>query len=126
MPDFWGDNPQDLSNFPPKTPAQIKKIQDFFITGPGNLERSQLLIMPMFEAIRSKHPEIKSWAIMGFCWGGKITALFSQSGTPFKASAQCHPSLLDIADANKITIPMVMLPSMDEEAKVGFHSICLS
>src|ERR1700709_974413 len=70
MPDFWGDHPQDLSIFPPKTPTEFKKINDFFVTGPANLDKTRPLIMPLFEAMKAKHPEIKVWAIMGFCWGG--------------------------------------------------------
>jgi hypothetical protein len=46
-------------------------------------------------------------------------ALNSRKGTQFKASAQCHPSLLDLADGPKITIPMIILPSLDEEPHVS-------
>jgi hypothetical protein len=35
----------------------------------------------------------------------------------FKASAQCHPSLFDPADADLVTIPMMVLPSGDEDAE---------
>ena len=56
---------------------------------------------------------------MGFCWGGKMTAMFSQPNTIFKAAAQCHPSLLDPNDITEIKIPMVVLPSMDEDVKVS-------
>lgn len=121
MPDFWGDNPQDLSLFPPKTPAQTKIIMDFFITGPANIGKTQPWIMPLLEAMKAQHPEIEVWAIMGFCWGGKIAALFSSKGSPFKASAQCHPSLLDVNDAKSVKIPMVVLPSMDEDSAVWYH-----
>jgi len=63
---------------------------------------------------------VKSWAMLGTCWGGKIVALNSQKGTPFKVTAQVHPSLLDLNDAPKIAIPMIILPSMDEDPAVSF------
>lgn len=34
--------------------------------------------------------------------------------TIFKAAAQCHPSLLDPADADNVSVPMMVLPSGDE------------
>lgn len=108
MPDFWGDHPQDLANFPPKTPKQTKAIVDF-MNGPADPERTLPLIRPMLEEMKKRNPAIETWAIMGFCWGGKIAALQSRSGTPFKAAVQCHPSLLDTEDAKLVTIPMVGL-----------------
>jgi dienelactone hydrolase len=111
MPDFWGDHPQDMANFPPKTPKQTKAIVDF-MTGPAAPERMLPLIRPLLEDMKKRNPAIETWAIMGFCWGGKVAALESQSGTPFKVAAQCHPSLLEVEDANQVTMPMVVLPSI--------------
>ena len=82
MPDFWGDHPQDLANFPPKTPKQTKAIVDF-MNGPADPDKTLPLIMPMLEEMKKRNPAIETWAIMGFCWGGKIAALESRSGTPF-------------------------------------------
>lgn len=117
MPVFFGNSPADAANYPPKTPAQTKAISDF-MTGPANPNKTVPLILPLLEAMKKKNPQIESWAILGFCWGGKIAALLSQAGTPFKASAQCHPSLLEQRDASNITIPHVVLPSMEEVPEV--------
>lgn len=121
MPDFWGDHPQDLANFPPKNPKQIKAIIDF-MNGPAVPDKTLPLMTPLLEDMKKGNPGIETWAIMGFCWGGKIAALVSQPGTPYKAAAQCHPSLLDVEDAKHVTIPMVVLPSMDEDPAVSIHS----
>jgi hypothetical protein len=118
MPDFFGDNPSDITTFPPKTPAHLKFTMAF-MSGPANPDKTVPLIVPMMEEIKRAHPEIKSWAILGFCWGGKIAALVSQEESPFKASGQCHPSLADTDDAKKVTIPMVFLPSQDEDPEVS-------
>jgi dienelactone hydrolase len=69
--------------------------------------------------MKRENPQIESWAILGYCWGGKIAALSSQEGTPFKVSGQCHPSLLAFEDASKITIPHAVLASMEEVPEVG-------
>jgi dienelactone hydrolase len=113
MPVFFGDHPADIANYPPKTPPQQKAIVDF-MTGPANPAGTVPLILPLLDAMKKENPQIESWAILGYCWGGKIAALVSQEGTPFKASGQCHPSLLELDDATKLTIPHITLPSMDE------------
>jgi dienelactone hydrolase len=43
--------------------------------------------------------------------------LLSQEGTQFSAAAVCHPAMLDPEAATKVTIPIVMLPSKDEDKK---------
>ena len=45
----------------------------------------------------------------------QIVSLTSQSGTPFSASAEAHPAMVDPNDAKGFTIPVCMLPSMDEK-----------
>lgn len=45
----------------------------------------------------------------------QIVNLTSQSGTPFKSAAACHPAMVDPADAPKVTIPIILLPSKDED-----------
>ena len=119
MPDFFGDNPSDISTFPPKTPAHIKFTMNF-MSGPANPDKTVPQIVPLMKEIKEAHPEIEAWAIIGFCWGGKIAALVSQTDSLFQASGQCHPSLIDTEDAKKVTIPMVLLPSMDEDLDVSF------
>jgi hypothetical protein len=77
MPDFWGDNPQDLSLFLPKTPARTKLIMDFFDSDPANPKKTAPSTLPLLEDMKKQHPEIKGWAIVGFCCGGKMAALFA-------------------------------------------------
>jgi len=117
MPVFFGEHPADIANYPPKTPPQLKAIMDF-MTGPANPAKTLPLILPLLEAMKAANPQIESWAMLGYCWGGKIAALTSQEGTPFKASAQCHPSLLELDDATKIVIPHAILASMEEVPEV--------
>jgi hypothetical protein len=46
-----------------------------------------------------------------------MTSLNSGAGTPFSAAAQCHPAFLDPSDALDISIPMCLLPSMNENVE---------
>lgn len=118
MPDFWGDHPQDLANFPPKTPVQRKAILKFF-EEQGDPSKTVPLIKPLLDAFQEKNPQITSWSTLGFCWGVKITSLVTTKGTVFKAAAGAHPSLMDVEDAKHIVVPTCILPSQDEDPDVS-------
>jgi len=70
--------------------------------------------MKMMEVLKKENPTIDAWGAIGLCWGSKIVSLTSGAGSPFAAGAECHPAMVDPADAEKITIPICMLPSKDE------------
>lgn len=54
---------------------------------------------------------------MQYCWGSKVISLTaSSSENPFKVAAECHPAMVDAADAKNISIPLAMLASKDEPA----------
>ncbi|KAK5736200.1 hypothetical protein LTR17_007540 [Elasticomyces elasticus] len=113
MPDFFDGKPADISWYPPDNEEKGKKLGEFFKTSaapPKTLER----IPKVLKQIESERPDIKEWAIVGYCWGGKIVNLISQKGTPFKAAAACHPAMVDANDASGVTIPYAMFPSKDE------------
>ncbi|GAD97479.1 dienelactone hydrolase [Paecilomyces variotii No. 5] len=59
---------------------------------------------------------VQKWGAYGLCWGGKVVVLSSGSNTPFAATAQTHPAQIDKADAEKLTIPHLVLASKDEAA----------
>lgn len=69
----------------------------------------------LLKEIEKAHPNIKTWGVVGFCWGGKIVSITtSTTDTPFTAAAECHPAMVDPADAEKIKIPLCLLASGDE------------
>jgi dienelactone hydrolase len=118
MTDFFGGNPSDLTTFPPKTPSQLN-FTKAFMTGPADPDKTVPFIAPIIAEIQHAHPEIESSAILGFCWGGK-SQLSSRSREVFsRLRGSVHPSLVDLEDANKVTIPMVFLPSMVEDVDVS-------
>ncbi|GAB7360066.1 hypothetical protein MBLNU230_g7586t1 [Neophaeotheca triangularis] len=114
MPDFFEGKPVDIKDFPPQTDEQKKMLGDFF-AGPAAPPKTLGRIPKVLDEIQKQRSGITEWAIVGFCWGGKIVNLSSQQGTAFKAAAACHPAMVDPNDAPGVTIPYAMLPSMDED-----------
>ena len=45
-------------------------------------------------------------------------SLGTTEGTPFDVAAEVHPSALSPSDAPKITVPIVVLASGDEDVKI--------
>jgi dienelactone hydrolase len=70
MPD-WFSEPADISMYPPNTPEKMKYILDFFA-----VQAAPNAIIPqidgLMKAMVAKNPTIKSWGIVGYCWGGKV------------------------------------------------------
>jgi dienelactone hydrolase len=89
------------------------------MTGPGDPARTTPLIEPLLENFQKQNPQIKTWSIVGFCWGVKIATLMTAKGTKFSAAAGAHPSLMDVADASKVVVPTCILPSQDEDPEVS-------
>jgi len=117
MPDWFGDNPADLANYPPVTPEQHKYITAF-MTGPAAPALTLPKIPAYFDAVREANPQITSWGIIGYCWGAKIASLMANPAAGFSAAAMLHPSLMDAEDAAGVQVPLVLLPSMDEDREL--------
>ncbi|KAK0346184.1 hypothetical protein LTR59_017902 [Friedmanniomyces endolithicus] len=108
-------NVYDIFGFFPQT------LQGADILAHADAEHQYQVFMPDFFdgkpadiTIQAERPDIREWAVVGFCWGGKIVNLVSQEGTLFKAAAACHPAMVDAKDAPGVTIPYAMFPSKDE------------
>ena len=46
-----------------------------------------------------------------------MVSLIGGRDTRFKAGVQTSPAMVDVADAEKVNIPMLVLPSQDEDQK---------
>lgn len=71
MPDFFEGKPADISWYPPDTDEKGKKLGEFFKTTaapPKNVER----VGKVLNELKEKNPDIKSWGVLGYCWGGKV------------------------------------------------------
>ncbi|KAF4551811.1 Dienelactone hydrolase-like protein 3 [Elsinoe fawcettii] len=114
MPDFFEGKPVPVDYYPPDNDEKKNFVGNFFQTTaapPKTLER----IPKILKDIQSKNSSITQWAIVGFCWGGKIVNLSSQKDTLFKAAAAVHPAMVDANDAPGVSIPYIMLPSKGED-----------
>jgi len=113
MPDFLKGNYAQHEWIPPDTDEKKKKLGDFF-AGPASPPDTAGRVPTIAKDIEGKFDGIEQWGIVGYCWGGKIVSLSSQSGTIFKAGAEVHPAMVDANDAKGINIPLAMLASGDE------------
>ncbi|KAH8805781.1 hypothetical protein F5884DRAFT_755340 [Xylogone sp. PMI_703] len=115
VPDCFKGNYCDHQWFVNTTEENTKK-KDEFLAWALNFENHTPVFLNVVEETKKKFPNVKSWGAFGLCWGGKMCALTSGPGTPFKASGQVHPGLVVKEDAEKITIPHIVLASKDEPA----------
>jgi dienelactone hydrolase len=112
MPDFFDNNCADISWYPPDTKEKGEKLGAWFENAapPKHLPRVKKLV----EEAEKMNPKIKSWGVIGYCWGGKMVSLIGGRDTSFKAGVQTSPAMVDVADAEKVKIPMLVMPSKDE------------
>jgi dienelactone hydrolase len=71
MPDFFEGSPADISWYPPDNKDKEQKLGEFFQTQaapPKTLPRIPKIVDEL-----SKSNGIEKWAIIGFCWGGKVS-----------------------------------------------------
>ncbi|KKY22594.1 putative dienelactone hydrolase family protein [Phaeomoniella chlamydospora] len=115
IPDFFEGEPADITWYPPKDDDTKAKLGNFFNTKaapPPKIER----IPKLLKDAQSQNPNIKTWGVLGYCWGGKVATLASGTLDVFKAGAEVHPAMVDPSDAEKIKIPFLCLASGDEPA----------
>ncbi|KAK5636226.1 hypothetical protein RRF57_011938 [Xylaria bambusicola] len=113
IPDWFNGDPADLSWFPPDNIEKQQKLGAFFQKHPPPIIASR--VPGYVKALSEKYPGIKEWAILGFCWGGKVVSLVTASPeNPFKVGIEAHPAMIDPKDAEGIKIPLALLASKDE------------
>lgn len=116
IPDWFAGEPCPISVFPPDTEEKQATLGDFFKK--NSPPRAAGLVPNFQKAVAARYPEITSWAIIGYCWGGKVVSLVtSAEDTVFKAGVELHPAMVDPADAEKIKVPICMLASKDEDVE---------
>lgn len=115
MPDFFEGEAADISWYPPDTQEKGEKLGNFFSTKAAPAKTLPRIPKCVQELKGGDAKGIESWAVVGYCWGGKMVTLSSGDGTVFKAAAECHPAMVDPEDGKNVKIPFCVLPSMDED-----------
>ncbi|KAJ5583997.1 uncharacterized protein N7459_003797 [Penicillium hispanicum] len=115
LPDFFEGESLSHDVIPPNT-EEKRKIMGDFLAHKANVARNVGVLTEAVPQYRLRFPSVGKWGAFGLCWGGKVTALASAANTPFAASGQVHPGMLDVADAKALTIPHIVLASKDEPA----------
>ncbi|KAG8527072.1 uncharacterized protein KY384_008501 [Bacidia gigantensis] len=112
MPDFFGSEAVPLG-----LPAdeQMKKVREL-LAGKANVGMAVEKVREIVEAVKSEpqYGSVRKIGIYGLCWGGKVAVASSQANTPFAASAQAHPGMVVVEDAEKLTIPHLALFSKQD------------
>jgi dienelactone hydrolase len=70
MPDFFEGKPADISWYPPQTDEHKQKLGEFFnnqAAPPKTVPRIPKIVQEL-----GKSRGIEKWAIIGYCWGGKV------------------------------------------------------
>jgi len=115
IPDFLVGNLADPNWFPPDTAEKRKAVGSYFgPQGPANADVMLSKLLSIVDVLKEEK-SVQKLGVVGYCWGAKIVSVASTENTPFGAAVELHPSGLDPADAPKITIPLCMLASQDED-----------
>ncbi|OOF94071.1 hypothetical protein ASPCADRAFT_397762 [Aspergillus carbonarius ITEM 5010] len=113
VPDFFNGGGAAPEWFPPDTEEKNKALWGFINTHAAIPENVAVLNKVIAEA-KARFSSVKGWAGFGLCWGGKVTVQISGPNSPFLASGQVHPGLMDVEEARKLAIPHIVLASKDE------------
>ncbi|KAJ1500057.1 hypothetical protein HMI54_009058 [Coelomomyces lativittatus] len=121
MPDLFLGHPWPLSNFPPKNPNELSA----WIQKEGAWDRMLPRIsQTLNHMVASGNKHI---GMMGFCFGGKISALASHHlADQLKSVALVHPYLVDLHDAEMAKLPWCLIPSKDEPDMSNIENVLRS
>jgi len=113
MPDFCKGIYAEGSMFGPGEEA--KKRKDAFFGGfPGAIHSQIDNVTSVAKAL--KDAGYFKIGCVGYCWGWAVLVV-SQATSGFNAIAGVHPSFISSSDAEKIDVPLCLLPSMNEDMK---------
>ncbi|OAA63606.1 dienelactone hydrolase family protein [Niveomyces insectorum RCEF 264] len=116
MPDWFDGAPLPLEyhpSFPPNTPEKQEALKTFF--GKHSPPSVSAKLLAYTQALKQQFPSIKTWGVLGYCWGGKVVVLtLANDANPFAAGVEAHPAMVDPNDATGLKVPVALLASKDE------------
>ncbi|KAJ5087130.1 hypothetical protein N7456_010746 [Penicillium angulare] len=117
VPDFFDGDALSHETIPPDS-EEKRRVMAHFLATKANISQNVDILIHAVDQYKACFSSVAKWGAFGLCWGGKVTALASAANTPFAASGQVHPGAMDIADAQNLTVPHIVLASKDEPAEV--------
>ncbi|KAI1402237.1 alpha/beta-hydrolase [Hypoxylon fuscum] len=114
IPDLFEGNPARIEWYPPTDDEKKAKLGQWFeevAVWPKHIPK----VIGFLKAAEKNNPNIKSWGIIGYCWGGKMASILAGSkDLLFKVAVQTSPAMIDAGDAANVKIPTMMLISEEE------------
>ncbi|KAI0202770.1 Alpha/Beta hydrolase protein [Astrocystis sublimbata] len=116
MPDFFKGNPASMEWYPPTTEEQKAIVAEWFKEAQWSIHKPKL--PGILQEASKVNPNIRSWGIMGYCWGGKMASIVGgdEPGL-FKAAVQTSPARIDVEEGARVKIPTMLLASKGETAE---------
>jgi dienelactone hydrolase len=119
VPDWFDGSVAEKAWVPPVTPEQQQKLGGFIQN-----KASPGLVVPrvleLSKSINKTFANVEKLGIFGFCWGGKLASLACQDNEDrFVVAVQTSPARIDPEEAKKVSMPMALLLSGDEDADVA-------
>lgn len=120
MPDFFAGNPADPSTYPPDTPAKHAALTAWFAAHPRDPAAAAL--EPLVHGLSRAHPRLRSWGLIGYCFGGAVAEMvaadmepFREFANPFAIVVAAHPGRVAApASADAISVPYMLLDAGDD------------
>ncbi len=79
MPDFFEGKTADYSWYPPTNDEEKQKLGEF-LSGPASPQKTVPRIPKVVDLLSKQYPNIQSWGVVGFCWGGKVCRVIFRLG----------------------------------------------
>ncbi|QKX58232.1 uncharacterized protein TRUGW13939_05353 [Talaromyces rugulosus] len=119
VPDWFDGFVAQKAWVPPVTPEQQEKLGGFIQN-----KASPGLVVPrvleLSKSLNKTFPTVEKLGIFGFCWGGKLASLACQDDKDsFVVAVQTSPARIDPEEAKKVSVPMALLLSGDEDVEVA-------
>ncbi|TVY40721.1 putative AIM2 family protein [Lachnellula occidentalis] len=118
VPDFFRGGKMEFSWYGNDLSEETKAAKEAFTAMAMDFSAFVPALKDVVGEGKERWEGVEAWGAYGLCWGGKVVALSSGPGTPFKASGQVHPGRLATTDAYHITIPHIVLASNGEDAAI--------
>ncbi|CAD6574671.1 MAG: hypothetical protein TREMPRED_001196 [Tremellales sp. Tagirdzhanova-0007] len=118
MPDVVKGKTMTPEMFAPTEEAQKQKAA-YFSAFPGAIATQSKPVAEVVKAIKSSSQS--KLGMLGMCWGYKV-GITTEAAGEFSAIATAHPSFPQPSDAEIIHVPLLLLPSSDEDMST-IHAI---